>query len=130
MYMAETPIRSMRIPDEEWADWHERAEAAGVTVTAWVRAKCSDSPDFMVEAAERHRLATTLEPVEPLAVLDPAEFIKPTGAGIVPDETAGLGETIAVIKPPDICRHPKKFRDVKPYATFCSTELGGCGARL
>jgi hypothetical protein len=32
-----TPPRSLRVPDEEWASWHESAKAAGITLTDWLR---------------------------------------------------------------------------------------------
>ena len=35
----------LRIPDEEKAAWLERAAAAGMNLTEWIRAKCNGTPE-------------------------------------------------------------------------------------
>jgi hypothetical protein len=108
--MAATPIRGLRVPDDEWARWQAEADGAGVSVTAWVRHRCLP--------AEHH------DEYEP----QPVE-LAPTN-----DQLAAANRARPEILEPPVeaepCRHPKRFRDVKPYATMCSKELGGCGARL
>ena len=34
------------------------------------------------------------------------------------------------VEPDVACRHPKKARASKGYATFCDKAKGGCGAKL
>jgi hypothetical protein len=88
-----TPVRHLRIPDEEWAAWREAAASEDCSIATWVRRRCSVG-------------------------------------GVIIDSRSGA--VIARVVPDDEleCKHPKKARDVKGYATFCSKELGGCGARL
>jgi hypothetical protein len=32
-----TPLRSIRVPDEEWHAWQKQAAKLGTTVTEWIR---------------------------------------------------------------------------------------------
>lgn len=38
--MATTPIRNLRVPDDEWSRWKTEATKAGMSLTAWVRGRC------------------------------------------------------------------------------------------
>ena len=41
-------VRGLRFSDEEWAEVQTAAEAAGVTVAAWVRQRCLGRPGISV----------------------------------------------------------------------------------
>lgn len=69
--MASTPIRGLRIPDDEWASIVSRAEGAGVSATAFIRARCLEAPpptDRGAKIAEledqkaRRRIAESAKP--------------------------------------------------------------------
>lgn len=132
--MAATPIRSLRVPDDLWASWQKRATKAGVSVSVLIRAAME--PDEVILGG-----GLLVEREDPPGANDLEGFSEAFAAEI----DTGEGDTQSKVgtkpraagptasrgaQPPPPCRHPKKFREVKPYATFCSTELGGCGARV
>lgn len=40
--MARTPLRTLRVADDEWAAWTKAAEKTGLSVSAWLREAASD----------------------------------------------------------------------------------------
>lgn len=98
-----TPRFSIRVDSDRLAEWRAAAESDGVTITELIhRAVAAD----LLHRVDRLREIADADDRKPRRKL------KPTPSASVP------------------CNHPRSARDVKGYATFCSKDKGGCGAKL
>ncbi len=97
-----TPIRNLRVSDQDWKAWKEAAEVEGVSVTALVRQRMTEAP------AERDVL-------QPDGVISP-----PNSLGIRTESTMGKRPTEPA--GPVECKHPRGAR------TLLNGGMVRCGA--
>lgn len=117
--MTPTPIRGLRVPDDEWASWQRQAEKDGISVTEFIRRRVNHPLDAGLTAAGRVKeVRIDIEDDEEITA--PATTVAMSGA---PPRPLPAPTPVA-------CKHPKSARDPKGYATICSKAKGGCGARL
>lgn len=109
IHMASTPIRGIRVSDEEWEAWGRAAEAEQVSVSEWLRMAAD------LRVADLAAGGTS----NPEVVLE-----------LVPTEGTS-GRVMEVVTPTVTeCAHPKEARKQLAYGTFCASELGGCGRKV